>query len=326
MKPDIRVFVGILLCLILVGIPFRNDAYVLSVGLDIALFTVLAIGMNIVVGYAGLLDLGYAAFYAIGAYVTGVLMQDTSLSFWLIWPLAGIVAGIFGMIIGAPTLRLRTDYLAIVTLGFGEITRLTITNLSVTGGPTGLYNVRPPQIFNHTLQDPIEFYIMALAMVAIGIAFSLYIRRTWLGAAWMYVKHDDEVAQAVGVNPFTTKLWAYGLGAVWGGLSGAVFVEALTAVSPTSFTFDESLSIVIAVILGGQGSVAGAMLGAFLVVGIPELFRPLSSWRLLGYGFMLIVFMLVRPGGMLHDKIFEARLRPRLNDSEKGGEQTVRAS
>lgn len=303
MRVDLHFLVGLFLCLVLLIAPLQHDPYLLGAAMDVTLFAVLAIGMNIVVGYAGLLDLGYAAFYAIGAYVTAILMQDTSLAFWLVWPLAGLVAGVFGMIIGIPTLRLRTDYLAIVTLGFGEITRITITNLSFTGGPTGMYGIRPPSLFGHVMLAPIEYYVMALVMLGIGIVFSVLIRRTRLGSAWNYVRHDEDVAQAVGVNPLVAKLWAYGLGAIWGGFAGGVFVEANTAVSPRSFTFDQSLAIVMAVILGGQGSVAGAILGAFIIVGLPELFRPLAAWRLLLFGTVIIIFMLVRPGGVLMERM-----------------------
>ncbi len=281
--------------------PLFNDPYILGVALDIVIFAVLAVGMNIVVGYAGLLDLGYAAFFAIGAYVTAMLMQYTTVPFWLAWPLSGIVAGIFGLIIGAPTLRLRTDYLAMVTLGFGEITRLVITNVSITGGPTGLYNIRPPEVWGHMLESQVQYYFLGLVMLAVGLAFSVWVRQSRLGAAWTYVRHDEEVAQSVGVNPLTVKLAAYGLGAIWGGLAGALFVEALTAVSPTSFTFTQSLLVVMAVILGGQGSLLGAVIGSILVVGLPEVLRQTVTWRLLVFGVALVALMIWRPLGLIKD-------------------------
>jgi branched-chain amino acid transport system permease protein len=287
------------------AVPLTNDPYYLSVALNIAIWAVLAIGMNIVVGYAGLLDLGYSAFMAIGAYVTAILMLQTSTSFWLTWPLSGLVAGVFGVVIGLPTLRLRTDYLAIVTLGFGEITRLVITNLEFTGGPSGLYGVPSPSLFGHQLESMDSYYFLALAMLVAGIGFTIFVRRSRLGAAWLYVRYDADVAQAVGVNPLTTKLAAYGFGAVWGGLAGALFVVSATAVSPSSFMFAQSLLVLMAVILGGQGSLFGAMLGAAAVVGLPELFRPVASWRLLAFGVVLILLMIRRPQGLI-------RMRPTL--------------
>lgn len=282
---------------------FSSNGYVLGVALDIALFCVLTIGLNVVIGYAGLLDLGYAAFYAIGAYTTALLLVHTNLSFWLIWPIAGIAAGIFGVIIGSPTLRLRSDYLAIVTLGFGEITRITVTNLSITGSATGFYNLRPPVLFGTQLLSTDSYYVMAIAMVGLGLLVSYLLRRSRLGIAWMYVKHDEELAQALGVNPLASKLWAYGLGAVWGGLAGAVFVEAMTAVSPTSFTFDESLMVVIAVVLGGQGSLYGALLGGAIAVGLPEIFRPLQNMRLLLFGIVIVAMMILRPEGIIPEGV-----------------------
>src|SRR5580693_3573086 len=181
-------------------VPLTHDIYALSVALNIAVFALLAIGMNIVVGYAGLLDLGYIAFFAAGSYTTAILMQDTSVSFWIAWPMSGLVAGIFGIAIGVPTLRLRMDYLAIVTLGFGEITRLVINNLEFTGGPTGIYNIRQATGFGWEFTQT-GYYYLALSMLAVGVAFSAWVRSSRLGAAWTYIRHDEEVARAVGVNP-----------------------------------------------------------------------------------------------------------------------------
>jgi branched-chain amino acid transport system permease protein len=283
------------------AVVIAGDPYWLSLGFNVLIFAVLAVGMNVVVGYAGLLDLGYAAFFAIGAYTTALLLTYTGISFWFAWPISGITAGIFGIIVGAPTLRLRTDYLAIVTLGFGEITRIVITNLEITGGPSGLYNLSPPSFLGHPIESQATYYLLAVLMLGAGMGFCHWVRRTRLGAAWIYVRHDEEVAQAVGVNPLLAKIAAYGFGAVWGGLAGALFVESETAVSPTSFTFVQSLLVVMAVILGGQGSLMGVMLGTLLVVAVPELFRATQSWRLLGFGLVLIAVMILRPEGFIRD-------------------------
>jgi branched-chain amino acid transport system permease protein len=302
-------------------VPLTHDIYILSVALNIAVFALLAIGMNIVVGYAGLLDLGYIAFFAAGSYTTAILMQDTSVSFWIAWPMSGLVAGIFGIAIGVPTLRLRMDYLAIVTLGFGEITRLVINNLEFTGGPTGIYNIRQATGFGWEFTQT-GYYYLALGMLAIGVAFSAWVRSSRLGAAWTYIRHDEEVARAVGVNPLIAKLAAYALGAVWGGLAGGVFVEASTAVSPTSFIFAQSLLVVLAVILGGQGSLSGAILGSIMVVGVPEWFRSVESWRMLAFGGVLVLLMIFRPEGLIRQPLtlreereVARRMVPRSNDT-----------
>jgi branched-chain amino acid transport system permease protein len=302
------------LLIIAVAVPLSGNGYFLSVGTTVLIFAVLAIGLNVVLGYAGLLDLGYVAFFAIGSYVTALLLYYTDLPYLVAFAASGAVAGLFGMIVGAPTLRLRTDYLAIVTIGFGEIVRVVVTNLDVTGGPTGFYGLRQPVIAGYTLTDPLVYYWIALAMLVAGLTFSAAVRRTKLGAAWAYIRYDEEVAQAVGVNPFLVKLAAYGLGAIWGGLAGSVYVVSVGAVSPTSFTFSQSLLIAMSVILGGQGSLLGVVLGTLCVIAIPEAFRAAESWRLLAFGIALVALMLWRPAGLIRDRFkIEApkRLRPK---------------
>jgi branched-chain amino acid transport system permease protein len=292
----------ILLSAIAIAIPVSGNPYYLSVGNTVLIFAVLAVGLNVVAGYAGLLDLGYVAFFAIGAYVTALLVTYTDIPVWLAWPVSGATAGVFGLIIGAPTLRLRTDYLAIVTIGFGEITRIVITNLDVTGGPTGLYGLREPVIAGYELVDPKAYYFISLAMLLSGLAFSFWVRRSRLGAAWGYIRYDEEVAQAVGVNPLAAKLAAYGLGAIWGGLAGSVYVESVGAVSPTTFTFAQSLLVVMSVVLGGAGSLLGVLVGTILVIGLPELFRTAESWRLLAFGIALVLLMVWRPSGLIRHR------------------------
>jgi branched-chain amino acid transport system permease protein len=294
--------IWILLAVAAIAIPLSGNGYYLSVGTTVLIFAILAVGLNVVLGYAGLLDLGYVAFFAIGSYVTAMLLHYTELPFLLAFVLSGITAGLFGMLVGAPTLRLRTDYLAIVTIGFGEIVRIVATNLDITGGPTGFYGLRQPVVGGYTITDPLAYYWIALAMLVIGLAFSAIIRRTKLGAAWAYIRYDEEVAQAVGVNPFFVKLSAYGLGAIWGGFAGSIYVVSVGAISPTSFTFSQSLLIVMSVVLGGQGSLLGVVVGTLCVIAIPEAFRAADSWRLLGFGFALIALMLWRPTGLIRDR------------------------
>ncbi|MGH9919680.1 MAG: branched-chain amino acid ABC transporter permease, partial [Nitrososphaerales archaeon] len=285
-----------------IAVPLSGNGYYLTVGTTVLIFAVLAVGLNIVLGYAGLLDLGYVAFFAIGSYATAMLLHYTDLPYLLAFIVSGTMAGLFGMIIGIPTLRLRTDYLAIVTLGFGEIIRITVTNLDVTGGPTGLYGLREPVVAGYTLASQTTYYWITLAMLIAGLGFSVYIRRTKLGAAWAYIRYSEEVAQAVGVNPFLVKLAAYGLGAIWGGFAGSVYVVSTGAVSPLSFTFVQSLLIVLCVVLGGQGSVLGVVIGALCVIALPEAFRYVQSWRLFAFGIALIALMVWRPMGLIRDR------------------------
>jgi branched-chain amino acid transport system permease protein len=294
--------IWIALAVLAIAIPLSQNGYYLSVGTTVLIFAVLAVGLNVVLGYAGLLDLGYVAFFAIGSYVTAMLLYYTDLPFLLAFVLSGAIAGMLGMVIGMPTLRLRTDYLAIVTIGFGEIVRIVATNLDVTGGPTGFYGLRQPVIGGYTLTDPVIYYWLSLAMLIAGLAFSAAIRRTRLGAAWAYIRYDEEVAQAVGVNPFLVKICAYGLGAIWGGFAGSVYVVSVGAISPTSFTFSQSLLIVMCVVLGGQGSLLGVVVGTLCVIAIPEMFRAADSWRLLAFGVALVMLMLWRPMGLIRDR------------------------
>jgi branched-chain amino acid transport system permease protein len=297
-----RPAIWITLAIVAFAIPVWGNSYYISVGTTVLIFAILATGLNVVLGYAGLLDLGYVAFFAIGSYTTGMLIQYGGLQFPLAFVASGAVAGVFGLIIGAPTLRLRADYLAIVTIGFGEIVRITITNLDVTGGPTGIYGIPQAMIAGYEFDTPVDYYWLALAMMAAGLLFNWAVRRTKLGAAWAYIRYDEEVAQAVGVNPFLVKLAAYGLGSIWGGLAGSVYVVSVGAVSPTSFTFSQSLLIVMSVILGGQGSLLGVILGTICVIAIPEAFRSVESWRLLAFGVALVALMLWRPAGLIRDR------------------------
>ncbi len=297
-----RLTAWIVLAAIALAIPIWGNAYYVSVGTTVLIFAVLAVGLNVVLGYAGLLDLGYVAFFAIGSYTTGMLVRYTPVPFPLAFLASGALAGLCGLVIGGPTLRLRADYLAIVTIGFGEIVRITLTNLDFTGGPTGIYGIPMATIGGYELNSAVDYYWLALAMMAVGLVFTGLVRRTSLGTAWIYIRYDEEVAQAVGVSPFHAKLAAYGLGAVWGGLAGSIYVVSAGAVSPTSFTFAQSLLIVMSVILGGQGSLLGVVIGTICVIAIPELFRSVASWRLLAFGFVLIALMLWRPMGLIRDR------------------------
>ena len=262
------------------------------------LYVLLALGLNIVVGYAGLLDLGFAAFFAVGAYTVGIATLTFGLSFWLALPLAVLFAIIAGVVIGAPTLRLRSDYLAIVTLGFGEIVRITARNLRETGGASGLIGIETPWLFGWHINSPLDFYYVFCVLAIIGVIVSARLANSRLGRAWLYVRHDEDAAEAMGINRVRVKLAAYVVGAIYGSIGGAFFSVNFGAISPESFSFKQSVLILMAVILGGMGKIPGVILGAFIVILAPELLRDAGDLRLLIFAVGLLLIMLFRPSGI----------------------------
>jgi len=274
------------------------NAYVLSVAITVLTFALLGVGLNIVVGYAGLLDLGYAAFFAIGAYVSALLQLHLHLSFWLTLPISVAVAAAAGVVIGYPTLRLRSDYLAIVTLGFGEIVRIIATNLNVTGGPNGLYNVPVPSLGPFQFVSGRSLYFLGLAFLVAALVYSALLIRSRLGRAWQSLREDEMAAEAVGIPTTRVKLLAYVMGAMVGGVAGPFFAARFGAIDPTSFTYATSVQILIVVVLGGMGSLPGVLLGAVVVVAAPEGLRFISDYRLLAFAIALVVLMLLRPSGL----------------------------
>jgi branched-chain amino acid transport system permease protein len=305
---------GVLLLVVLAALlpQLTSNQYYLSVAFQTEMLACLAIGLNIVVGYAGLLDLGFAAFFAIGAYTTGILSTKEG------WPiLATLVPGVLiavlsALAIGLPTLRLRSDYLAVVTLGFGEIIQAIANNLNQTGGPTGIYAIPSLVVGSIVVDSPAGYYYVFLILVVIFAIFSTRLRYSRLGRAWLCIREDEDAAQAMGIKTHHYKLYAYMGGAVVGSITGALYAPALTAIAPTSFGFNESLLILMAVAIGGLGTVWGAIFGAAVVEILPEAFRQFSQARLLVFGFMLIVIMIMRPRGLLPEGALQglgARLR-----------------
>jgi branched-chain amino acid transport system permease protein len=284
----------------------------------IVLYVLVAIGLNIVVGYAGLLDLGYVAFFAIGAYTIGVLTSaHGSLGFWAALPFAILAAMLAGLVLGTPTLRLRGDYLAIVTLGFGEIIRITANNTEWLGGPRGITNIpRPADIgplhFEGLNAKP--YYYVGLTFIILVILMVRALEHSRVGRAWTAIREDEDAAELMGVPTFKFKLWAFAMGAAVGGLSGALFASYQTVITPNNFTLQFSILFLAAVVLGGAGNIPGVILGAFLVAYLPERFRGLGSTRVFWYGVALVLMMIFRPQG-----IFPSRRRAaELADPESG--------
>lgn len=294
---------GIVLLLIL---PLILGTYLTEVVDNVGLFILMGLGLNIVVGFAGLLDLGYVAFFAIGAYVTGILTSQgdlgiTNMSFWLALPAAVLVAIMAGMILGVPVLRMRGDYLAIVTLGFGEIIRVLATSdllKPYIGGAQGVLQIAKPEIFGFTMVQPQHFYYLILAGVGLAVLVSSRLRDARLGRQWMAMREDEDVAEAMGIHLVSTKLLAFGIGAGFSGLAGAIFAARLSSIFPHSFNLLISINVLSLIIVGGMGSLPGVVVGALVLVGLPELLREFAEYRLLMYGALLIAMMVMRPEGL----------------------------
>jgi|SRR5579863_1466483 len=290
--------IGVALFAAAAALPVIASNYIVDVGLTILTYSILGLGLNIVVGYAGLLDLGYAAFFAIGAYTTALMETLLHFSFWETLPFSIVFAGASGIVIGYPTLRLRSDYLAIVTLGFGEIVRIIATNLDITGGPNGIYGIEPPNVFGYEIASPRAVYELGIVFAGCVLVFAIRLGQSRLGRAWTSIREDEAAAEAVGVPTLRTKLLAYVMGALIGGLGGSLFAARFGTIDPTGFTYLQSVTILIIVVLGGRGSIPGVLVGAVIVAGLPEMLRFLSLWRIFGFAIGLVILMLLRPQGL----------------------------
>ncbi len=293
-----RLFILLTLAAIAMLFPLITDNYGLEVLTNVWFYVILCLGLNIVVGYAGLLDLGYAAFFAVGAYTTGILTSEFGINFWLTIPVAILFSACAGCIIGGPTLRLRSDYLAIVTLGFGEIVRIIARNLEITGGASGLIGIERPSIFGYQLTQIIDFYYVFLILAIIAGFVSYRLQHSRMGRAWQYVREDEDAAEAMGINRVAVKLYAYVTGAIFGGVAGCFFAAKMSAISPETFQFQQSVLILLGVVLGGMGKIPGVIIGAFALVLFPEVFRGLGSMRILVFAIVMLIIMLYRPQGI----------------------------
>ncbi|RXT50699.1 high-affinity branched-chain amino acid ABC transporter permease LivM [Bradyrhizobium betae] len=309
---------ALLIFTLLVPVIFYDQRYILDLAILVLTYVMLGWGLNVVVGLAGLLDLGYVAFYAVGAYSYALLATNFGWSFWVCLPLAGILAAFWGVLLGFPVLRLRGDYLAIVTLAFGEIIRLVIINWQeLTGGPNGVSGIPRPSFFGIPLDNSDDglaaklgieystthriiflFYlILALALLTNWVTIRL--RRLPIGRAWEALREDEVACRALGINTTTTKLTAFATGAMFGGFAGAFFATRQGFISPESFTFQESALVLAIVVLGGMGSQLGVALAALAMIGGFELFRSLETYRMLVFGMAMVLIMIWRPRGLI---------------------------
>jgi len=314
----------VILGLVLVALvwPFYGSRGAVDIATLILIYVMLGLGLNIVVGLAGLLDLGYVGFYAVGAYTYAMLSHYYGLGFWVCLPLAGLMAALFGFVLGFPVLRLRGDYLAIVTLGFGEIIRILLRNLTQwTGGPNGISGIDKPTLFGLTFErrapegmtpfheyfgipynseyKVIFLYLIALLLVLLTLFVINRLLRMPIGRAWEALREDEIACRALGLNPTLIKLSAFTLGACFAGFAGSFFAARQGLVSPESFTFIESAIILAIVVLGGMGSQLGVILAAIVMILLPELMREFSEYRMLMFGLLMVVMMIWRPQGLL---------------------------
>lgn len=298
-----RTFALAVLAVFLVVLPFFASRYTLDIATQTGIYIVLALGLNIVVGQTGLLVLGYVAFYGVGAYTYALLATELNVGFWVSLPIAAIMAGIFGLMLGAPTLRLRGDYLAIVTLGFGEITRIVLNNWDgLTGGPNGISGVPRPSVGGFVFTELSHFYFLVLGLIVATLFVVMRLNGSRIGRAWIAIREDEIAAEAMGVNTVHLKLLAFALGAVLAGLAGAFYVAKMGFVSPESFNFFESVIILCMVVLGGMGSIPGVVLGAVVLYLLPEGLREFQQYRMLIFGMAMVVMMVFRPQGLIGTK------------------------
>ncbi len=282
---------------------FQQRAYWVRVIGYTGLFTLLGLGLNVVVGFAGLLDLGYVAFYAIGAYTFALLASgkfNIHLSFWLVLPLAALMAAIAGILLGIPVLRMRGDYLAIVTLGFGEIIRMLVTNLThLTNGSQGVIGLDSPFLFGIELKTGTHFYYMILVFLILAVFITNRLDQSRIGRAWVAMREDEDAAQMIGVNTTRYKLLAFAVGAFIGGLGGAIFAAWQGSIFPDNFNLFVSINVLCLIIIGGLGSIPGVVVGSFALIALPDILRRFSDYRLLLFGLLLIVMMIARPEGFI---------------------------
>ncbi len=281
--------------------PWGLNAYWVDVLNSVGLYALLGLSLNIILGEAGMYNMGHAAFYAVGAYTTAIL--NTRMGVPILWslPAAGLTAGVFAALVARPVIHLRGDYLLIVTVGVGEILRIALVNdvFGITGGPNGIFGIARPVLFGLKIRRPHEFYYLIWGFLGLTVLVFYRLRHSRFGRALNYLREDPVAAEGSGINTGRYRLLAFVVGAVWAGMAGTLYASKMTIISPESFSFWESVVVFMIVILGGSGSMTGVLLGAFLIVGLPEVFRGFASARMLVFGLIMMVMMVVRTQGLV---------------------------
>lgn len=286
-----------------IAYPFVFPMYHTSIMISALVYVMLGLGLNIVIGLAGLLDLGYVAFYAVGAYAYALLNLHFGVSFWMALPISAVLGFMFGTLLGYPVLRLRGDYLAIVTLGFGEIIRIILENWDkFSNGPRGISDIPPPNFFGMDLGQhgtTIYIYFIVIALVLMTIFFVNRLENSRIGRAWIALRDDEIACQAMGIDKFKTKLTAFALGATWASIGGVVFAAKTSYINPMSFTIWESITILSVVVIGGMGSAIGVIAGALVLILLPEYLRAVAEYRMLVFGALQVIVMVFKPDGLI---------------------------
>ena len=318
-----------LFVLLLVLLPVVAGSYIGQVMMLVGLYILMGMGLNLEVGLAGLLDLGFVAFFAVGAYATAILTADSphalasytflpSLSYWAAMPIAVLASIVVGVLFGIPVLGVRGDYLAVATMGLGEIVRVIVQSdmaAPVLGGAQGILQIPKPKIGGFELADPVDLFYLTLVAAGVAAYFAWRLENSRLGRAWMAIRDDEDVAQALGINLVKAKLLAYGLGAAFAGLAGSIFAVMLTSIYPSSFQLLISINVLALIIVGGMGSLPGVMVGAIALVGLPELLREFGEFRFLFYGATLIIMMRIKPEGLWPSAVRRRELRAAAEQS-----------
>jgi len=306
-----KIVLSVLVVALVLVIPQLTDLKQNAILGAVMIFVIMGIGLNIVVGFAGLLDLGYVAFFAVGAYTYALISSPESyfvinlpwfdgLSFWAGLPIAVILGAFAGIMLGVPVLRMRGDYLAIVTLGFGEIIRLLLLNLrDYTGGPGGILEIPSPNLFGLDLGNPKGILYLGMAFAVIVTFFTIRLRDSRLGRAWVALREDEDVAEAMGINLVAIKLMAFASGAAFAALGGTVYAARQVNIFPDNFALDVSINVLSLIIIGGIGSIEGVVLGSIALIGLPEILRSVDEYRIVAFGALLVAMMIIQPEGFL---------------------------
>ncbi|MGD9506307.1 MAG: branched-chain amino acid ABC transporter permease [Syntrophobacteraceae bacterium] len=296
-----RIALCIAAFLVMAAPPLFLNAYWVDVLNSVGLYAILGLSLNLIVGSAGLFNLGHAAFYAIGAYTAAIL--NTTFHIPILWllPLCAVTAGLFALVVARPIIHLRGDYLCIVTIGVGEIVRIALINnvFGLTGGANGIFGISRPTLFGHAIRKPDEFYWLIWSFAAITVFLFHRLENSRFGRALNYIRDDEVAAEGCGVNTAHYKLAAFIVGAAWAGMAGDIYAAKMTIIAPESFSFWESVLMFTLIILGGSGSIPGVLLGAFLIIGLPEVFREFANARMLIFGAAMVVMMIFRTQGIL---------------------------
>ena len=295
---------GFIITLLLAAVPPYLNAYWVDVLNSVGLYAILGLSLNLIVGHTGMFNLGHAAFFAVGAYTAAILNVTFGIPVLWLLPVCALAAGFFAVMVARPIIHLRGDYLCIVTIGVGEIVRIALINdvFGITGGANGIFGIARPVVFGYTIRTPHDFYYLILFCLATTVYLFYCLENSRFGRALNYLLEDDVAAEGSGIDTAHYKLVVFFIGAAWAGMAGNLFAAKMTIIAPESFTFWESVLIFTLIILGGSGSIPGVLLGAMLIIGIPEIFRDLTSARMLVFGAAMVLMMIVRPQGLLPQK------------------------